>query len=336
MSVLICLFITAIAATASAVYYPPLTPSNVEESNFAYQLKSFRQQLDECAEYLQISAGSVENLVAYNYVTDDPSLKCLIRCAGINGGWWSVGGNNSGLQAPVIESYFAPGCDDTCYVKRTQDCISANVVPCQDDCSKAYQTFLCYYHQYGNLKSSEEYIPLPPLDAVQAAVDCMLILRIPKELLEQYAQGVFPEVPETQCLYRCQYLAEGIYDGVTFNLTRDYIREYTVPSPQIKDPATQACVDNALASSSCNECARFWAGLACFRDYGVPNRSVGSFQVAAGLVLGQRTCLDEDLNPRYNAEGPAPPAPTSAPTSASTPAPTPAPTPAGCMYNCGS
>nr|XP_029724490.1 uncharacterized protein LOC115264668 [Aedes albopictus] len=339
MNIIVALFIVAIAATASAVYYPPSVPVDVEESHFAYQLKSFRQELDECAEYLQVSPASVENLVAYNYVTDDPSLKCLIRCAGINAGWWSVGGNNSGLHGPVIESYFAPGCGDTCYVKRTQDCVSANIAPCQDDCTQAYQAFLCYYHQYGNLKSSEEYIPLPQLDAVQAAVDCMLILRTPKELLEQYAQGVFPEVPETQCLYRCQYLAEGLYDGVTFNLTRKYIREYAVPTPQIKDPATQVCVDSALGAPNCNECARFWAGHACIKDYGVPNHSAGYFQVAAGLVLAQRTCLDEDLNPRYNAGGPAPPAPSPAPTPAPSPAPTPAPAPAptpGCMYNCGS
>ncbi|EAT42032.1 AAEL006396-PA [Aedes aegypti] len=330
MGVLIGLFVTAIAATASAVYYPPMAPLDVEESHFAYQLKSFRQQLDECAEYLQISPGSVENLVAYNYVTDDPSLKCLIRCAGINAGWWSVGGNSSGLQPPVIESYFAPACDDTCYVKRTQDCVSANVAPCQDDCSQAYQAFLCYYHQYGNLKSSEEYIPLPQLDAVQAAIDCMLILRIPKELLEQYAQGIVIKGPETLCLYRCQYLAEGLYDGAAFNLTRVYIREYPVPAPQIKDPATQACVDAALAAPHCNECVRFEAGHACFDAYGVPNHTTPIFQVAAGLVLAQRTCLDEDLNPRYNAGGSAP-----QPTPAPTPAPTAAPTPAGCVYNCG-
>ncbi|XP_062554276.1 uncharacterized protein LOC134219548 [Armigeres subalbatus] len=333
------LLIAAIAASASAVYYPPLAPTGVEESHFAFQLKSFRQALDECAEYLQVAPESVENLVAYNYVTEDPSLKCLVRCAGINAGWWSVGGNNSGLHPPVVESYFAPACDDTCYERRTRECLSANVPQCHDDCTKAYQSFLCYYHQYGNLKSSEEYVPLPELDSIQAAVDCLLILRTPKELLEKYVQGVVPDVPETQCVYRCQYLAEGLYDGVAFNLSRVYVREFGVPSPQLKEPSTQVCVDKALAAPNCNECARFWAGHSCVAKYGVPNHTGNVLKVAAGLVLAQRTCNDEDLNPRYNAAVP-PPAPAPAP--APSPAPTSAPprphhpAPSACVYNCGS
>nr|XP_019531166.2 uncharacterized protein LOC109402891 [Aedes albopictus] len=300
MSVSIFLYIAAIVASATAVYYPPSVPTNVEESHFAYQLKSFRQELDECAEYLQVTPGSVDNLAANNYVTEDPTLKCLIRCVGINAGWWTVGGNNSGLHGPVIESYFAPGCADTCYAKRTQDCVASKVTPCQDDCTNAYQAFLCYYHQYGNLKSSEEYLPVPQLDAVQAAVDCMLLLRTPKELLDQYVQGVFPEVPETQCLYRCQYLAEGLYDGVTLNLTRVYIRNYKTPAPQIKSPEIQSCVDSRLREN-CNECARVFQVSKCPDKYADPDFSAKIFRVAAGLVLAQRTCLDEDLKPRYNA-----------------------------------
>lgn len=302
MSVSICLFLTATAAAVSAVNYPLApAPLDVEESNFAYQLKSFRQQLDECAEYLQISQDSVKNLVANNYITEDATLKCMIRCVGINAGWWSVGGNNSGLHTPVIESYFAPGCADSCYVKRTEECISANVSPCQDDCSQAYRTFLCYYHQYGNLKHSKEYIPVQQQDAVQAAIDCILTLRIPKELLEQYAKGVVPHVPETECLYRCQYLAEGLYDGNSLNLTRIYIRNYKTPAPQIKGPDVQECAVSGL-SNTVGECARLFKVSTCADRYADPDFSAKLFLAASRLVLAQRTCLDEDLNPRYNVE----------------------------------
>ncbi|XP_062554282.1 uncharacterized protein LOC134219554 [Armigeres subalbatus] len=337
MNFFVSLLIAAFAATVSAVYYPPLAPTGVEVSHFAYQLKSFRQELDECAEYLQVSPESVTNLVANNYVTEDPTLKCLIRCVGINAGWWSVGGNSSGLHPPVVESYFAPACDDTCYERRTRECLSENVVKCNDDCSQAYQSFLCYYHQYGNLKSSEEYIPLAELDSIQAAVDCLLVLRTPKELLEQYAQGVVPAVPETQCVYRCMYLAEGLYDGFAFNLSRAYIREFAVPSPQLKAPCTQQCVDKALTAPSCNECARFWAARSCLVKYGVPNHTGNELRVAAGLVLAQRTCNDEDFHPRYNA-GASHPAPSPAPSPVTHPTPARAPhhpAPSGCVYNCG-
>ncbi|XP_065086336.1 general odorant-binding protein 45-like [Ochlerotatus camptorhynchus] len=308
MNFFIGLLIAAIAATASAVYYPPSVPSSeVEESHYAYQLKSFRQELDECAEYLQISSQSVDNLVASNYVTDDSNLKCLIRCAGINAGWWGVGGNYSGLHAPVIESYFQPACDDTCYAKRTKECLDSKVIKCQDDCSQAYESFLCYYHQYGNLKSSEEYIPLPQLDAIQAAIDCILILRTPSELLEQYSQGVFPAAPETQCLYRCQYIAEGLYDGVTINLTRIYIRNWYAENPTpIKSPETQACIDSALNNNACNECARVYKASSCTDNYANPHHTSAILEAASKLVLSQKTCNDEDLSPKYNAGTPEP------------------------------
>lgn len=344
------LLIAAIAATASAVYCPPAPcSSHGDESHFAYRLKSFREALDECAEYLQVSPKSVDNLVAYNYVTDDVSLKCLVRCAGVNAGWWDVGGNYSGLHAPVLESYFQPACDDTCYARRTKECLEAKSVKCHDDCSQAYESFMCYYHQYGNLKSSEEYVPLPQLDAVQAAVDCMLLLRTPKDLLEQYSHGVFPAVPETQCLYRCQYLAEGLYDGVTFNLTRFYVRHYKLPSPQFLLPSTQDCVDKCLKESH-NECARVYNARHCVAAFGNPNHSSELFQAAALVVLAHKTCEDEDLSPKYNG-GSGSPEP--APCAPGKPAPPPGPCPSsgphhppshgpyhppshGCVYNCGS
>lgn len=304
MNLYIALLIAATATSASAAYCSsPGSPPDVEESHFAYQLKSFREELDECAEYLQVSSDAVDAFVTKNFATHEANLKCLVRCVGINAGWWGVGGNNTGLQGPVLESYFQPGCDDVNSEKRTKDCLDCKSNNYQDDCSLAYESFMCYYHQYGYLKSSEEYVPLRELDAVQAAVDCMLILRTSKNLLEQYSQGVFPAVPETQCLYRCQYLAEGLYDGVTFNLTRFYVRNFYKKAPQLKSPETQACVDSLLNDNTCNECARVYKARTCTNKYADPYHSSKLFQAAAVYVLSQQTCNDENKHPRYNPGG---------------------------------
>ncbi|XP_058827369.1 general odorant-binding protein 45-like [Topomyia yanbarensis] len=279
-------------------------PFDVEESHFAYQLKTFRESLDECAEYLEVSKDVVNRLVAHNYVTPEKELKCLIRCAGVNSGWWN---DTIGIQGPVIESYFQPAADDTCYVRRTKECINSKLAVCQDDCSKAYEAFLCYYHQWGNLKCSEQYIPLTNLEQIQSAVDCINILRTPANLLEQFIQGVVPDVPETRCLYRCQYMAEGIYDQATgFNLPRLYARESKVPSPEILADSTKTCIENALRGS-CDECTRFWRAKKCVCGLEVPNQTADVLKNAAAIILGQKPgCIAEEPNPRYNSIPPNP------------------------------
>ncbi|XP_053685881.1 general odorant-binding protein 45-like [Sabethes cyaneus] len=299
MTSFIALLIVTVVTVASGQQYRPLPP-DVEESQFAYQLKSFRNSLDECAEYLEIPKESVQQLVANNYVTQDKELKCLVRCAGINSGWWN---ETSGVQGPVMESYFQPGADDACYERRTRECIAAKLAVCQNDCSKAYESFLCYYHQWGNLKCGEQYIPLTPLEQTQVAIDCINILRTPRNLLEQYSAGVVPDVPETRCLYRCLYIAEGVYDpALGFNLPRLYVRKYQIPAPEILSDKTKQCIDAAL-KGSCDECSRVFQAKNCFSLYGVPNSTAIVLKNAADILLGQSPSCPAPpppSNPRYN------------------------------------
>ncbi|XP_058456395.1 general odorant-binding protein 45-like [Malaya genurostris] len=286
---------TAVVTICSAVRRVPF---DVEESQFAYQLKTFRDTLDECAEYLEVSGEAVNRLVAQNFITQEKELKCLIRCAGINAGWWN---DTTGIQGPVIESYFQPAADDTYYARRTKECINSQVAPCNDDCSRAYEIFLCYYHQWGNLKGSEQYIPLTDLEQVQSAIDCINILRIPSNLLEQFAQGIVPDVPETRCLYRCQYIAEGAYDPSSgFNQPRLYAREALVPSSEILSDSTKSCLENALRGSG-DECTRFWRARKCFSDLGVPNHTANILRNAAEAILGPKPGYNvPEPNQRYN------------------------------------
>ncbi|XP_055624905.1 uncharacterized protein LOC129767751 [Toxorhynchites rutilus septentrionalis] len=279
MRLIVGLLLVAGVSITSAVLFP----YEVQESHFAYQLKSFRQSLDECAEYLEIPPEVVDRLLAFNFLTHDRDLKCLIRCAGINSGWWN---ELTGVQSPVIESYFQPACGDVSYRRRTQECIDSKLVACQDDCSRAYESFLCYFHQYGNLKCSEEYIPLSQLEAVQAAVDCIKILQIPRELLEQYSSGIIPDVPATHCMYRCQYLAEGLYDSqYGLNLTRFYIRHHDLPSLDYLTENAKACTEIALRES-CDECARVFGAMKCLPSCHEPSYTANVFRQAAGILLG--------------------------------------------------
>ncbi|XP_055624906.1 general odorant-binding protein 45-like [Toxorhynchites rutilus septentrionalis] len=307
MKLLVAILVVAVASTASANIYRV----ELQESHFAYQLKSFRQALDECAETLEIPLEAVDRLVAFNFITHERDLKCLIRCAGINLGWWS---DITGVRAPVLESYFQPACGDVGYRRRTHECIDAKLVICQDDCSKAYESFLCFFHQYGNLKCSEEYIPLSQLEAVQAAIDCINVLQIPRELLEQYISGVIPDVPATHCLFRCQYLAEGLYDSqYGLNLTRFYIRHHDYPSLDFLTENMKACTELALREN-CDECARVFQAKKCFAGCSEPAHTIEILRQASAILLG---CDAPLISPVIKLAGPkpllAPPLPPLAP-----------------------
>ncbi|XP_055624907.1 general odorant-binding protein 45-like [Toxorhynchites rutilus septentrionalis] len=279
MNLLICSLVAAQALFATAL----LHRYEGWQSHFTYKLKSFRQSLDECAHYLEITPEEVSRFVALKFLTNQNKLKCLVRCAGINSGWWD---DNAGIQGPVIENYFQPEYSDVGYHVRTQECLNLKVTTCEDDCSKAYESFLCYFHQYGTLKCSEEYIPLAPPEALQAAVDCINILQIPPELLEQYSAGDFPDSPATHCLFRCLYLAEGLYDRwYGLNLLRFYIRHHRYPSIEFLDANTKSCT-NAALQEECDECARIYNARRCFADYGRPGYTNDILRGASSMVLG--------------------------------------------------
>ncbi|XP_053685883.1 general odorant-binding protein 45-like [Sabethes cyaneus] len=286
--------IATAATVVSGQYYRLAAPLKVEQSYFAYQLKSFRQALDECADYLVIPLEVVDRLQAQSFVTNEPELRCLIRCAGFNLGWWN---DTAGVQSPVMEAFFQPAPGDTCYAGRTRECLDAKIAVCTDDCSRAYETFLCFFQQYGKLRCTSEYVPLPTLDAVQAAVECINILQIPNELLEQYSRGLFPECQETKCLYRCQYLAEGLYDTRQgFNLRRLYAREHEHPDLELLSESTKACTELALLDN-CDECSRFYRAHQCFDRCGVPDHTTAILVQAAWVVLEQKAC--QRVNPFY-------------------------------------
>ncbi|XP_053685882.1 general odorant-binding protein 45-like [Sabethes cyaneus] len=289
MRLIFIILVAPLVGLVTAQLYHPLLPPTprVGESHYSYQLKSFRQALDECAEYLVIPLEAVERLVSVSYVTNEKELKCLIRCAGISLGWWN---DTTGLQNAVLQNYFLPAPGDTCYVGRTKECIETKLALCQDDCSKAYESFMCYYHQYGNLKCTNEYVPLTSLEAVQAAVTCINALQIPDDLLDQYSRGIFPECQETKCLYRCQYLAEGLFDArLGFSLSRLQAREHDNPEVEFLGENTRACTELALRSN-CDECTRFYRAHKCFLKYGVAERTTAVLVQAAWVALGQHSC----------------------------------------------
>ncbi|XP_058456394.1 general odorant-binding protein 45-like [Malaya genurostris] len=294
MKMLTGLLLAAMMAIASGQNYRLAIPLKVEQSYFAYQLKSFRQALDECADVLAIPLEVVDRFAKHSFATNEPPLRCLVRCAGLSLGWWN---DTAGIQSTVMESFFQPALDDAFYAGRTRECIDAKRAVCLDDCSRAYETFLCFFHQYGKLRFSREYVPLTALEAVQAAVDCINILQISPELIEQYSRGIFPECQETKCLYRCQYLAEGLYDTRHgFDLRRLYAREHKMPDLQLLNEGTKICTDLAL-SEGCDECTRFYRAHKCFDRCGESDHTAAILVQASWVVLEQNTC--QNFNPFY-------------------------------------
>lgn len=296
MGYLVGLLVIALAGVTSAVLYaprqspvvyPPPQGSAIQESYFAFQLKSFRRSLKECAEYWEIPWYRVQKLIDNNFEHASKDLQCLIRCAGVNSGWWD---DLDGLRYTVIESYFQPDVDDTCYADRTKECIDQRLSSCRTDCAKAYESFMCYLQQYGSLKSSEEYIPLTRLEAIQVAVDCINILQVSDDLLNQISQGEIPDIPEVHCLYRCQYLGEGVYDTqYRFNFSRLYIRHYDTPSPEFLGDEIYNCAQSTLEANS-DECTGVFRARECFPVSDSPSRTVTILTTAAGVALDQKRC----------------------------------------------
>uniref|UniRef100_A0A903Z060 Uncharacterized protein n=1 Tax=Anopheles minimus TaxID=112268 RepID=A0A903Z060_9DIPT len=263
--------------------------------------KSFLQSVHDCAEYLQVAKERLVQYLAYEFPPDEET-KCLIYCVGTDLRWWN---NTCGLQVPAIVNYFQPVLGDRQYEKRTQECLERNVHGrnSANNCCKAYEAFQCYFREFGNLVTYPQYLPATKLQATQAALDCLNILRVPVDLLQCYSKGNLPDVPETRCLYHCIDHRTGLYTSESgMHLSRFYVRDHQACDLRYLSKETKACRDR-IRQSGCDVCSEVYnTHRDCLTGIGVDGYTSGIITEAARIALTNLGVCCEDKHQRPSVE----------------------------------
>uniref|UniRef100_A0A182SV61 Uncharacterized protein n=1 Tax=Anopheles maculatus TaxID=74869 RepID=A0A182SV61_9DIPT len=248
---LVCLLITTVIA-ASQRYHDCVQKKNVAQAQ------------EECVRYLGIPCARLAVYNDYIY-PNDTETQCMVRCMGINLGWWN---DIQGVQEPAIRHYFHPDPDDAQHDRRTYHCLKSqrldNPTPHADACERAYESFRCYYEQYGNIVITPQFVPLTPLQLSDVLLQCADILQFPGVESGACDTAAKPSERDIGCLARCFLLRSGLYtDQHGPNLDRLYVqcnnyanetrfRETTsVCYQQLKSECQDECV---LAGRFLREC----------------------------------------------------------------------------------
>uniref|UniRef100_A0A1S4GA79 Odorant-binding protein n=1 Tax=Anopheles gambiae TaxID=7165 RepID=A0A1S4GA79_ANOGA len=177
--------------------------------NDYYQLKSVSQAQEECARYQGIPCARLAVYNKYIY-PNDTQTQCMVRCMGLNLGWWN---DTHGVQEPAMRSFFHPDPDDCDYERRTYHCLNSQRLnhpsPHVDVCERAYESFRCYYEQYGNIVVTPQFVPLSDLQQVDVLLQCANML--PLTVGRSCAGGSKPSERDVDCLARCFLLRSGLY-----------------------------------------------------------------------------------------------------------------------------
>lgn len=255
--------------------------------------KSFLQSVHDCAEYLQVPKHRLVQYLAYEFPPDEET-KCLIFCVGTDLRWWN---NTCGLQVPAIMNYFQPVLGDRQYEKRTSECLERNVHTAElpNNCCQAYETFQCYFREFGNLVTCPQYVPATKLQSTQAALDCLTVLRVPTDLLQCYSKGDLPDVPETRCLYHCIDHRTGLYTTESgIHLSRFYVRDLEVNDLRYLSKETKACRDR-VRMSGCDVCSEVYnTHRDCLSGIGVDGYTSGIIAEASRIALTNLGVCCED------------------------------------------
>lgn len=275
MKQLVCIVVLAFVA-------PNLIAAECDTKGLIVE-KSFLQSVHDCTEYLQIPKERLGQYMANEFPPDDET-KCLLFCVGVDLGWWN---NTCGLQVPAIVSYFQPVQGDKQYEKRTKECLERRVgaIDSPNSCCQAYETFQCYFQEFGNLVTCPQYVRSTKLQATQAALDCLVMLRYPEKLLKVYASGKVEDSPETRCLYHCIDLRTGLYTQNGISLPRFFVRDAAYNDLRYLSKETKACRDR-IRQSGCDKCSEVYnTHTECLSGLGEKGYTSGIITAAAKIAL---------------------------------------------------
>ncbi|KFB40141.1 AGAP000640-PA-like protein [Anopheles sinensis] len=269
--------------------------------------KSIRQAQEECVQYLGIPRA---RLAVYNehIYPQDTETKCMVRCMGLNLGWWN---DTAGLKESALRSYFHPDPDDCQYVRRTYHCLKSQRLDSYapqglDPCERAYESFRCYYEQYGNIVVTPQFVPLTPLRMAAVMEDCAVIMHLPKTVggcSKKDAAGSLYSTRDAGCFLRCVFLRSGLYsEQYGPNIDRIYVQGEGYHNETLYRDYTMACY-RQLKSSCLDECDLMYRFVKeCFPEGGLTS-SLTLGLTALGTVAGAALRVILGLGPLTNVIG---------------------------------
>uniref|UniRef100_A0A182LWY8 Uncharacterized protein n=1 Tax=Anopheles culicifacies TaxID=139723 RepID=A0A182LWY8_9DIPT len=230
-------------------------------------LQSFDDMVLECAELMSITPFKLTALRSGMLVKDAETM-CLLRCVGVTGRFWS---DYTGLRKEILARYFLADAADILNVNRTQSCL--NDLPAlgldpEHCCSLALESFMCFYHNYGNLRRDRVFVPLDYLQLQHVTARCMEVHQITMEHLMSLSEEEMDSNDNLHCLVRCIGIKTGIYsdrDGVNMDLIyAQYGEGYC--ETEFKSNA-QKCIKQKSEGTYGNACKRAYHLLyKCFEN----------------------------------------------------------------------
>ncbi|XP_058127119.1 general odorant-binding protein 45-like [Anopheles ziemanni] len=236
--------------------------------------KSIKQAQEECVTYLRIPRA---RLAVYNehIYPQDIETKCMVRCMGLNLGWWN---DTVGVKESALRAYFHPDPDDCQHERRTYHCLKSQRLDSYapqglDPCERAYESFRCYYEQYGNIVVTPQFVPFSPLRMAAVMEDCAAIMHLPKTVggcSRKDAAGSLHATRDVGCFLRCVFLRSGLYsEQYGPNLDRIYVQGHGYYNATRFRDNTMACY-NHLKSTCLDECDLIYRFVnECFPEGGV-------------------------------------------------------------------
>ncbi|XP_055589170.1 uncharacterized protein LOC129741460 [Uranotaenia lowii] len=213
-------------------------------------IKTFLDAQGECASYLLIPEEQVQKYVQDSY-PDEHRVRNLVRCLLLNINAWN---KNNTIKHYVFKNFFKPSEEDSCYEKRTQECLVKTVdsLPADDVNGRAYQSFLCYYRYYGNLIHEEQFIPFDIDIQVKRAKESISVRNTSVETLQQFCKGNILGVHEAELVLSINYVRNGFFEDGGLNLDRLFTQ---CGKEAILSDHTRQCVET-VKSQFCDQPAR--------------------------------------------------------------------------------
>ncbi|EAT48660.1 AAEL000318-PA [Aedes aegypti] len=186
--------------------------------------KTFREAELESAEYLFITHETLERYRSSGY-PDEPSVRKLIGAIMVVLN--AADEKLNLIKDYVLSQYFLPNTVDCQYKQHTKECLDRNVATLDpsDRLGRAYQTFQCYYKNFGGIKEDVGWVPYHYSEVVQMLEDCLYITNASNESLLQYCQGGYATSADYSNVAYCYAVRAGLLDKTTgFNVEKMYIQ----------------------------------------------------------------------------------------------------------------
>ncbi|KAL1374072.1 hypothetical protein pipiens_001672 [Culex pipiens pipiens] len=170
---------------------------------------SFRDAQERCFQYLNVHDSRWEEFQDVSSYPADEQAKQLVRCIGLMLRFWD---DCEGVNAAVIKTFFQPDCSDQRYLNRTNECLQdirvQNVAGSEtyDVLTVVFETFHCYYHQYGNLVDLPQFIPWTANELLQIEDLC-------RNILTSSPPQPVDDLGRPPCLSQCFLLQAGFWSA---------------------------------------------------------------------------------------------------------------------------